>query len=66
MPVRLRKLVGAVILVVFVVLYAFIAMMIASFKLPGTPGWVQGVYYVAAGLFWVIPAGLLISWMQRP
>jgi hypothetical protein len=24
------------------------------------------LYYVIAGLGWVIPAGLLIKWMQRP
>jgi hypothetical protein len=27
---------------------------------------VELVFYVVAGLAWVIPAGLLIRWMQRP
>jgi hypothetical protein len=26
----------------------------------------QWTYYVVAGLGWVIPAGLLISWMEKP
>jgi len=26
----------------------------------------QFAYFVTAGLAWVIPAGLLIRWMQRP
>jgi hypothetical protein len=28
--------------------------------------WAQFAYFLAAGLLWVIPAGLLIRWMQRP
>jgi Protein of unknown function (DUF2842) len=27
---------------------------------------VQLAYFVTAGLAWIIPAGLLIRWMQRP
>lgn len=66
MPQRLRKFIGTIVLVVFVVLYALIAMTIAAAKLPDMPGWVQFTYFVAAGLAWVIPAGALIFWMQKP
>ena len=31
-------------------------MTIASAKLPGTPGWAQLVFFLIAGLLWVIPA----------
>lgn len=66
MPQRVRKLVGTVLLVVFVALYALTAMTIAAAKLPGTSGWVQLGFFVVAGLIWILPAGLLIAWMARP
>ena len=66
MPQRMRKLVGTIILVVFVVLYALAAMTVAAAKLPGTSGWVQLLYFAAAGLLWVLPAAPLVRWMQKP
>ena len=66
MPQRIRKLIGSVILVVFVSLYALTAMTIAAAKLPGTAWWVQLAYFALAGLLWTIPAAPLIKWMQRP
>ena len=50
MPQRMRKLVGTIVLVVFVSLYALTAMTVAAAKLPGTSGWVQLLYFAAAGL----------------
>lgn len=66
MPERLRKLIGSVVLVVFVCVYALTAMTVAAAKLPGTSGWTQLVYFAVAGLAWVIPAGVLIAWMVKP
>ena len=66
MPQRLRKLVGSIALIVFVCVYALTAMTVAATKLPGTSGWTQLAYFAVAGLAWVIPAGALIYWMQRP
>lgn len=63
---RLRKLVGTVVLAVFVPFYALVAMTVASVRLPGTSGLTQTLFYAVAGLLWVIPAGLIITWMQRP
>ena len=66
MPERLRKLVGSIVLVAFVCIYALTAMTIAAAKLPGTSGLTQLVYFTVAGLIWVIPAGALIAWMVKP
>jgi hypothetical protein len=66
MNIRLRKLIGSVILVVFVCIYALVAMVIGAAKLPGTSAATQWIYFAVAGLAWVIPAGLLIAWMQKP
>ena len=63
---RMRKLVGAVFLMAFVPFYALVAMTIAAAKLPGTTVATQTIYYAVAGLLWVLPAGLVITWMQRP
>lgn len=66
MPPRLKKLIGTIVLVIFVPAYALMAMAAAMALLPGWSGWAQGAYYVIAGLVWVLPAGLLISWMAKP
>jgi hypothetical protein len=61
-----RTLVGTIALVLFVIVYALVAMTVASAKLPGTSGWTQLAFFLVAGLAWVIPAGALISWMAKP
>jgi Protein of unknown function (DUF2842) len=66
MPRTLRKLLGAALLVLFVPIYALVAMTIGAAKLPGTSVLVQTLYFAIAGLIWVIPAGMIIKWMQRP
>lgn len=66
LPRTVRKPIGALLLLLFVTFYALVAMTIGAARLPGTPAWVQTVYFAVAGLIWVIPAGLIIKWMQRP
>jgi ABC-type polysaccharide transport system permease subunit len=66
MPIRLRKFIGMIALVVLVIVYAFVAMVIAQLKLPDAPRYAQMIYYVVVGLAWVIPAGFIIKWMQKP
>lgn len=66
MPKRLRTFIGAVALAIFIPFYAMTAMVIAGVKLPGAPILVQTVVYAFLGLFWVLPAGLIISWIARP
>lgn len=63
MSSSLRKLIGTVILVITVPVYALIAMVVAVAMLPGASVWGQLAYYVVAGLLWVPPAGLLVVWM---
>lgn len=65
MSSSLRKLVGTVVLVTMVPVYAMFAMLVAVAILPGVNFWLQLVYYIVAGLLWVPPAGLLIKWMVR-
>ena len=66
MPQRLRKLLGTIVLVVFVAFYSLAAMTVAAAKLPGISSLVQLLFFVVAGFLWVIPAAPLVSWMQKP
>jgi hypothetical protein len=66
MSARTRKLIGTVLLLVFLALYAWLAASIGAGRITLAPAWAQFAYFLAAGLAWVIPAGLLIRWMQRP
>ena len=66
MPIRLRKLVGAVALIVLVTAWALLAMALAQSVLTSINGLVAALYYAVAGLGWVLPAMPLIKWMSRP
>jgi hypothetical protein len=62
---RSRKLFGTIVLLLFVAVYATIAAIISSGRIAHAPQWVQFAFFLTTGLAWVIPAGLLIRWMQR-
>jgi hypothetical protein len=66
MTIRTRKLVGTIILLVFITVYCLLAMALAVSVLPNASAAGQLVFYAVAGLLWVIPAGLLVSWMGKP
>jgi len=66
MRVRTRKLVGTILLLIFVAVYVAVAVLVGARHIVSAPAWVEFAYFLAAGLLWVIPAGLLIRWMQRP
>lgn len=66
MPIRLRKLIGAVALLVLVIVWALLAMALAQSALTSVSDWIAAIYYVVAGLGWVLPAMPLIRWMSRP
>jgi hypothetical protein len=63
MHVRQRKLIGAVALIVLVVVWSLVAMALAQTVLTSISGFVAAIYYVVAGLGWVLPAMPLIKWM---
>jgi uncharacterized protein DUF2842 len=63
---RTRKLIGTVALLALVIVWALLAMAIAQFVLASHSGLAAGLYYVIAGLGWVLPAMPLIRWMVRP
>jgi hypothetical protein len=66
MHIRTRKLVGTVALLTLVTLWALLAMAFAQFALRSASGIVAALFYVVAGLGWVLPAMPLVAWMVRP
>jgi hypothetical protein len=63
---RRRKLAGTLVLILIVIGWALLAMALVQGRIATLPTAVQVVAFIALGLVWVIPAGLLIRWMQRP
>lgn len=63
---RTRKFIGTIILMLFLAVYAIVAMAFAASQILGGSYLVQVIYFFTAGLAWVLPAGLLVRWMQRP
>ena len=66
MSIRTRKFIGAVTLLALVTVWGLLAMALAQSVLTNINGWVATIYYIVAGLGWVLPAMPLISWMARP
>ena len=66
MPIRVRKLIGTVALLVLVSVWGLLAMALAQSVLTDINGFVAATYYVVAGLGWVLPAMPLVKWMLRP
>ena len=63
MPVRLRKFLGAIALFVLVSVWALLAMAMAQFPAIRDSAVLSILYYVIAGLGWIVPAMPLVSWM---
>lgn len=66
MTIRVRKFIGTVALLTLVIVWALVAMGTAQIVLPSVDGWAAGLFYLVAGLGWVLPAMPLIRWMSRP
>ncbi len=65
MPIRLRKLIGAVALIVLVLTWSLLAMALAQAVQLRSSIVLEFAFYVVAGIGWVLPAMPLISWMSR-
>ena len=66
LPMRLRKLIGLVAMLALIIFYALIVMTIAVTTSVPENGIVEFFYYLITGIAWVVPAGAIIYWMQRP
>ena len=65
MRIRTRKFFGTIFLLVLVVVWSLLGMTIAQTPWLAASGWAQAIFYVVAGLGWVLPAMPIVSWMSR-
>jgi len=66
LPMRIRKLIGALFMVVYVIFYALIAMALAQSRpLQEASAWLQPFLYAILGTIWIVPLLPLIKWMAR-
>jgi FtsH-binding integral membrane protein len=66
MKIRTRKLIGTFGLLALALVWTMLAMALAQSVLTAVNGYLAAVYYVIAGLGWVLPAMPLVSWMSKP
>lgn len=66
MTIRTRKFIGTFILLALVIVWSLLCMAFAQVKFLADSFALQMIYYVVAGLGWVLPAMPIISWMSRP
>jgi hypothetical protein len=64
MPLRLRKFIGAIALLVLVVVWALVAMALAQSPAIRENALAATLYYIIAGLGWIVPAMPLVWWMS--
>lgn len=63
---RWRKLFGTIALLALVVVYALVAVTVASARLAESTAFVHFMFFLVSGLLWVLPAMGLIKWMAGP
>ena len=62
---RIKKLIGTILILIWLPLYALFVAGFAAHYLPHASGWGQLVFYALAGTFWAVPVGALFPWMMR-
>ena len=65
MTPSIKKLIGTIAMLIWIPIYAFVAMGIGVRVLPHANGIVVLLYYILAGSLWAIPVGLAFPWMYR-
>jgi hypothetical protein len=61
----LRKFIAALAILAFIGLWILIIGTIGS-RMTELPDWVQLVFYVVAGVGWILPLKPVLAWMNRP
>jgi hypothetical protein len=65
MSVRIRKLIGTVLLIILVIVYAWLATTVAVARLSESGPIVHLLYFLLTGLLWILPAMWVIKWMVK-
>lgn len=63
MPMRLKKLIGSILLVALVIVYALAATAIAAGRLADSGPVIHLIFFLVSGILWVVPAMGIIRWL---
>jgi hypothetical protein len=66
MTIRSRKFFGTIALLVLALVWSLTGMAVAQMPWLAGSGPLQAIFYVVAGMGWVLPAMPIVSWMSRP
>jgi pilus assembly protein TadC len=61
-----RKALGIVLTLISLVVWSILAVWLYETAIAGLPNWALLIYFVVAGMGWVLPAMVIIRWMARP
>ena len=62
---RLKKLIGTIIIPIWLIIFIGIVALIAEILLPNLNGLMIFLFYLISGLIWILPVLPIISWMQK-
>ena len=62
---RIKKLIGTIIIPIWLILFIGIIATLAEIILPNLYGFYVFLFYFIGGLIWIIPVLPIISWMQK-
>ena len=60
-----RKMIGTVLLIILILVYAFAIMLIGTLVIDDLSGLAELLFYLAAGCLWALPAMVLLKWMLK-
>jgi hypothetical protein len=66
MNIRARKLIGTMVLIVLTLFWPLLTLGLLHSRLSAFYAPAQVAFLIVLGLIWLVPAALLIRWMQRP
>tara|TARA_B100000214_G_C23522682_1_gene425769 strand:- start:290 stop:499 length:210 start_codon:yes stop_codon:yes gene_type:complete len=62
---RLKKLIGTIIIPIWLIIFIGIVALLAEILLPNLNGLMIFLFYLISGLIWILPVLPIISWMQK-
>lgn len=65
MSPRIKKLIGAIVTLIWLPIYSLVAAGVAMHVLPRAHWYAAFLYYALAGTLWIVPIGLMFPWMYR-
>ncbi|MBV9540099.1 MAG: DUF2842 domain-containing protein [Alphaproteobacteria bacterium] len=65
MSPRIKKLIGTIIILLWLPIYAFFIAGVAAHLLPHASWWAAFLFYALAGTLWAVPVGAMFPWMMR-